>query len=114
MLRSAVALVRALLPWGLNSTATRVLNRGCLRRFCSSLNRQPSYEPDHWRATQQRFSSTHLATALYVSLESPSSASVSKSLPFSRRQTRFAVEHGGLTQGVPDLTTLVLFTTRSE
>jgi len=52
--------------------------------------------------------------ALYVSLESPSSASVLKSLPFSRRQTRFAVEHGGLSQGVPDLTTLVLFTTFSS
>ena len=35
MLRSAVALARALLPWGLNSTGTRVLNRGCFRRFCS-------------------------------------------------------------------------------
>jgi hypothetical protein len=29
------------------------------------------------------------------------------------KATRFAVEHGGLTQGVPDLATLVLFTSFS-
>jgi hypothetical protein len=60
------------------------------------------------------FHRTHLATGAIRLLRISKFGIGAQELTVFVKAIRFAVEHSGLTQGVPDLTTLVLFTSFSS